>query len=86
MIKCSIFNIDLLRHQGLSINPDKCTFAAPLVDNLGMKVSGSGCFPLVKHTQIISAFPHPIDKNGLRVSYEFNFYRRFIKGAVGLLR
>ena len=50
--------LDLLRLHGLSINPDKCVYAAPKVDYLGMRVSGSGCFPLVKHTQII--FPSPL--------------------------
>ena len=42
---------DLLRLHGLSINPDKCTFAAPTVDYLGMRVSGSGWVPLVKQTR-----------------------------------
>ena len=72
--------LDLLRLHGLSINPDKCVFAAPTVDYLGMRVSGSGCVPLVKHTEIISAFP--TDKKGLqRFLGILNFYRRFIKGA-----
>ena len=34
--------LDLLRVNGLSINPDKCTFAAPTVDYLGIRVSVSG--------------------------------------------
>ena len=38
----SIF--DLLQLHGLSIQPDKCTFAAPTVDYLGMRVLGYGCF------------------------------------------
>ena len=56
---------DLLRLHGLSINPDKCMFAAPTVDYLAMRVSGSGCVPIVKHTEIISAFPRPRDKKGI---------------------
>ena len=46
---------DILRLHGLSINSNKCTFAVPTMDFLCMRVSGSGCFPLVKHTEIISA-------------------------------
>ena len=71
---------DLLRLHGLSINPDKCMFAAPTVDYLAMRVSGSGCVPIVKHTEIISAFPRPRDKKGI-----LNFYRRFIQAAARLL-
>ena len=78
---------DLLRLHCLSINPDKCMFAAPTVDYLGMRVSGSGCVPLVKHTEIISAFPRPTDKKGLqRFLGILNFYRRFIQAAARLLR
>ena len=78
---------DLLRLHCLSINPDKCMFAAPTVDYLGMRVSGSGCVPLVKHTEIISAFPQPTDKKGLqRFLGILNFYRRFIQAAARLLR
>ena len=69
--------LDLLHLHGLSINPDKCLFAAPTVDFLGMRVSGSGCFPLVKHTEINSTFPCP---SGI-----LSVYRRFIQGAAGLL-
>ena len=72
-------------------NPDKCTFAVPEVDYLGMRVSGSGCIPLTKHTEIISAFPCLLrlltDKKGLQkflgILY---FYRRFINAAAGILR
>ena len=51
-----------------------------------MRVSGSGCFPLVRHTEIISTFLCPSDKKGLqRFPGVLNFFRRFIKGASGLL-
>ena len=51
-----------------------------------MRGSGSGCFPLVKHTEIIFTFPCPSDKKGLqRFPGVLNFFRRFIKGASGLL-
>ena len=78
--------LDLLHLHGLSINPDKCLFAAPTVDYLGMRVSGSDCFPLVKHTEIISAFPCPSDMKEIqRFLGILIFYRRLIKGAAGLL-
>ena len=51
---------------GLSINPDKCIFAAPSLNYLGMRVSAKGCDPLFKHTDEISAFPQPSDKKGLQ--------------------
>ena len=43
-----------LRLHGLSINPEKCVFAAPEVEYLGMRVFSSGCVPLTKHTEIVS--------------------------------
>ena len=59
----------------------------PTVAYLCMRVSGSGCFSLVKHTQIIFAFCCPTDKKGLqRYLGILNFYRRFIKSAANLLR
>ena len=62
-------------------------FAASTVDYLDMRVSGSGCVPLVKHTEIISTFPRPTDKKGLqRFLGILNFYRRFIQAAARLLR
>ena len=78
--------LDRFRLHGLSINPEKCVFAAPELEYLGMRVSSSGCFPLTKHTEIISNFPRPVDKKGLqRFLGMLNFYRRFIRGAAGLL-
>ena len=77
---------DRLRLHGLSINPAKCEFAKPEVEYLGMRVSSKGCFPLQKHTEVISTFPRPVDKKGLQQFLGIlNFYRRFIKGAAGLL-
>ena len=77
---------DRLRLHGLSINPAKCEFAKPEVEYLGMRVSSKGCFPLQKHSDVISTFPRPVDKKGLqRFLGILNFYRRFIKGAAGIL-
>ena len=75
---------DCLCLHGLSINPAKCEFAKPEVEYRGMRVSSKGCFPLQKHTEVISTFPGPVDKKGLqRFLGILNFYRRFIKGLQG---
>ena len=77
--------LDRLRLQSLSINPDKCVFAAPSIEYLGMKVSAEGCVPLSKHTVVISTFPQPSDKKSLQCFLGIiKFYRRFIRGAAGL--
>ena len=58
---------------------------APTVGLLCIRVSGSGCFPLVKNTEIISAFPYPTWKKGLQCFLGILiFSRRFIKGAARL--
>ena len=81
---CQVF--DCFHLHGLSINHAKCVFAKPEVEYLGMRVSSKGCFPLQKHTEVISTFPRPVDKKGLqRFLGILNFYRRFIKGAAGVL-
>ena len=78
--------LDRLRLHGLSINLDKCVFAAHSLEYLGMRVSAEGCVPLSKHTVVISTFPQPSDKKGLlRFLGIINFYRRFIRGAAELL-
>ena len=42
-----------------------------------MRVSSKGCFPLQKHTEVISTFPRPVDKKGLQQFLGIlNFYRR----------
>ena len=69
----------------LCINPDKCVFAAPSLEHLGMRVSAEGCVPLSKHTDVISTFPQPSDKKGLQCCLGIiNFNRHFIREAAGL--
>ena len=78
--------LDRLLLHGLSLNPDKRVFAAPSLDYLWMRVSAEGCVPLSIHTYVISAFPQPSDKKGWQHFLGIvNFYRRFIRGAAGLL-
>ena len=56
------------------------------VDYLGMRVWGSGDYPLVKHTEIISTFSCSTDKKGLQHFLRIlNFYRRFIQCAPRIL-
>ena len=81
---CQVF--DRLRLHGLSINLAKCKFAKPEVEYLGMRVSSKRCVPLQKHIEVISTFPPPVDKKRLqRFLGILNFYRRFKKGAAGIL-
>ena len=56
--------LDCLHLHCLSINPAMCEFAKPEIAYLGMRVS-KGCIPLQKHSVVISAFPHHVDKKGL---------------------
>ena len=78
--------LDLLRLHGLSINPEKCVFAAAELDFLGMHVSAAGCLPVQKHTDVIASFPRPADRKGLqRFLGIINYYRRFIKNAAQTL-
>ena len=48
---------DRLRLHGLSINPEKCVFAAQELDYLGMRVSSKGCVPLEKHSEAVFVSP-----------------------------
>ena len=76
----------LCRDHGLTISLNKCEFAVPTLEFLGHNLSASGCSPLSKHTDAISAFPPPSDKPGLmRFLGMMNFYRKFIRGAAKVL-
>ena len=79
--------LDLCRLQGLTINLEKCVFAALQVEYLGLSVSSSGSAPLRKHISAITAFPPPADHPGLQQFLGMvNFYRKFICGAALILR
>ena len=63
----------------LTIGLPKCEFVVKEIDFLGNCVSVSGCWPLVKHSAAISAFPQPTDKPGLqRFLWMIIFYRKFL--------
>ena len=84
----------LLRHvlnlchlNGLTINLEKCMFAASQVDYLGHFVSSSSSAPLHKHVSAISAFPPPAVSPVLQQFLGMtNFYRKFILVAALLQR
>ena len=70
----------------LTIGLPKCKFIVKEIDFLGNCVSVSGCWPLVKHSAAISAFPQPTEKPGLqRFLWMIILYRKFLHGAVQVL-
>ena len=76
----------LCRQHGLTIGKPKCVFAVPEIEFLGHLVFATGCSPLVKHTTAVSEFPVPADKPALqRFLNMLNFYRKFLRGAAGVL-
>ena len=76
----------LCRQYGLTIGLPKCEFVVPEIEFLGHLVSATGCSPLVKHTTAVSEFPVPADKPALqRFLGMLNFYRKFLRGAAGVL-
>ena len=61
-------------------------FAVSKIEFLGHLLSASGCSPLLKHFETIFAFPLPSDKPALqRFLGMLNFYRKFLRGAAGVL-
>ena len=57
---------EILKENGLTINPSKCTFAASSVKFLGHMVSESGVVPLPRHVEAIDSFPPPTDLRQLQ--------------------
>jgi hypothetical protein len=51
----------VLHNNGLTINPEKCVFAASSVKFLGHMVSAAGIQPLPQHLAAIQDFPPPTD-------------------------
>jgi hypothetical protein len=78
---------EILRDNGLTINPSKCSFAVSSVRFFWHMVSESRVVPLPRHVEVISGFPHPTD---LRQLQQFlgliNFYPRFLPAIAGVLK
>jgi hypothetical protein len=78
---------EILRDNGLTIKPSKCSFAVSSVKFLGHMVSESGVVPLPRHVEAISGFPRPTDLRQLqRFLGLINFYRRFLPAIAGVLK
>jgi hypothetical protein len=74
----------VLQDNGLTINPNKCTFAVTEVKFLGHMVSETGIVPLPRHTQ---EFPPPTELKQLQQFLGLvNFYRRFLPSAAKILK
>ena len=76
-----------LEQHGIVLNGEKCVLGVPEVQFLGHLVSARGITPLPEKVAAIRAFPQPVTVGQL-MSYlgMVNFYRRFIRGAAGVLK
>ena len=76
-----------LEEHGLVLNKEKCVFGASSVDYLGHVVSAEGIQPLQARVAAIQDFPPPTTRGELqRFLGMINYYRRFIRGAAGILK
>ena len=63
-----------------------CQFAVKEIEFLGLRLTSSGCSPLLKHSAAISAFLQPSDKPSLqRFLGMVNFYRKFLCSTAQVL-
>ena len=76
-----------MKQHGIVLNGEKCVLGVPEVQFLGHLVSARGIIPLPEKVAAIRAFPWP-GTVGQLMSYlgMVNFYRRFIRGAAGVLK
>jgi transposase InsO family protein len=71
----------------LVINAEKCVFGVSKVEFLGHEVSAQGARPLSSHVAALQRHPPPTNIQQLQAFLGLvNFYRRFVKGAAGLLK
>jgi hypothetical protein len=78
---------EVLKKNGLTINPAKCTFAVPSLKFLGHMVSEAGIIPLPRHVDAVRLFPPPADIKHLQQFLGMiNFYRRFIPSVAKVLK
>uniref|UniRef100_A0A1B6EN58 RNA-directed DNA polymerase n=2 Tax=Cuerna arida TaxID=1464854 RepID=A0A1B6EN58_9HEMI len=74
-----------LQHAGLTVNPEKVSFARGEISFLGHLVSSKGVCIDPARTQAIREFPPPKDAKGIaRFVGMVNFYRRFIPNVAEL--
>jgi len=76
-----------LEENGLVLNGEKCVLGVREVEYLGHVVSSGGIRPLPERVEAITCFPRPTTSKALqRYLGMLNFYRRFVRGAAGLLK
>ncbi len=76
-----------LATNGLTINLEKCVFAAPSLEILGHTILATGAAPTVDHTAKIKNCPPPQDIKQLqRFLGMVNFYRRFLPNCAQVLK
>ncbi|MBM3939179.1 MAG: hypothetical protein FJ333_11085, partial [Sphingomonadales bacterium] len=76
-----------LEKHGLVLNEDKCEFGKQGLEYLGHWVSASGIRPVESKVEAIKNFPAPQSVSSLQTFLGMiNFYRRFLRGAAGILK
>ena len=79
--------LTIFKQHGLVLNGVKCVLGASTVDYLGHKVTAEGISPLPGRVVAIKKFPQPATVQQLQKYLGMlNFYRRFIKGAMCVLK
>jgi hypothetical protein len=79
--------LERLQEAGLVLNAEKCLFGVSAVEFLGHHITAEGAEPLQQKVAAIADFQRPQDAKGMqRFLGMINFYRRFIRGAAGILR
>jgi hypothetical protein len=76
-----------LATNGLTINLEKCVFAAPSLEILGHTISATGAAPTADHTaEIENCLPPQDIKQLQRFLGMVNFYRRFLPNCAQVLK
>jgi len=79
--------LNKLQEHGMVLNGEKCVLGVSKLEYLGHVVSASGLSPLPDRVAAICNVQRPGTAKELMTFLRMiNFYRRFIKGAAGLLR
>jgi RNase H-like domain found in reverse transcriptase/Reverse transcriptase (RNA-dependent DNA polymerase) len=79
--------LECLKQHGLVMNGEKCVFGVPELEYLGHHVSATGIKPLASRVEALRKYPQPQSVSQLQTFLGMiNFYRRFIQGAVKILK